>query len=310
MVKSVKSVAWDVVTMMLTREEAKEVLTKLSFKRRLSGMDLIVAIARSRETGKILMQAYMNKEAVVATLTTGKVTYWSTSRKELWAKGETSGCPQVLRGFSIDCDGDSIVLDVEQTGPACHKGLDSCFDTYRQIDEDGLRDELIGVIKEEALTFGDFTLTSGKKSSYYLDIKKITTYPDRLTLISQLIASRFKVDVDVVAGPELGAIPIVVSVALELNLPYVMIRKGKRSHGMARSVEGRLGEGDRVLLIDDITTTGGSLIRSVEAVRETGAEVARVTCVVDRKEGAAEALGSMGVEFLPLLTIRDLGLRS
>ncbi len=296
--------------MKLTKGEAAEVADQLNFKRKLSGMDLVVAITRAWPSGDVLMQAYMNREALVRTLTTGKVVYWSTSRRELWIKGETSGCPQMLRGFSIDCDGDSVLLDVKQKGPACHKGLDSCFDTLRRIDEKDLEEELIKAIKEGALSFGEFTLTSGKKSRYYLDIKRITTHPDQLGLISALIASRLTEDIDILAGPELGAVPIVTAVALRSGLPYAMIRKEARSHGTGRKIEGELEAGQKALLIDDVTTSGGSLIKSVEALRATGAEVVRVICVVDRMEGASEELeAATGLRLEPILTVEDLGIK-
>jgi orotate phosphoribosyltransferase len=295
--------------MKLTEGEAEEVLGRLSFKRRLAGKDLIVAIARCWTTGEVLMQAYMNEEAARLTLTTGMVTYWSTSRDELWVKGETSGDRQELKGFSIDCDGDAILLDVNQSGPACHTGLDTCFDTYRNLGEDEIRSELINIVKGEALALGEFTLTSGKKSHFYLDIKKAIAEPQNLSLIARLITLRHVGGVDVVAGPELGAIPIVASVSLRSGLPFVMIRKGERAHGTGKPIEGDLKSGDKVLLIDDVATSGGSLVKSIEAIEETGAEVTLVTCVVDRLEGASELLRSeAGVELSPLLTIKDLGL--
>ncbi len=254
------------------------------------------------------MQAYMNREAAEQTLTGGKVTYWSTSRRKLWPKGETSGYPQMLRGLSVDCDGDAILLDVDQIGPACHLGHRSCFDTHRVVDLDDLKAELAEVIKRDALTLGEFTLTSGRKSSYYLDVKKVIADPANLHLISTLASLVFAGRADLVAGPELGAIPIVVAVALRSRLPYAMIRKGERSHGTGRRIEGDLKEGCRVLLIDDVTTSGGSLMESVEAIREAGAEVAVVTSVVDRMEGATERLTSEGLRFEPLLTTEDLGI--
>jgi orotate phosphoribosyltransferase len=265
------------------------------------------------------MQAYMNMEAALKTLTTGEVTYWSTGRARLWRKGETSGFTQALRGVNIDCDGDAVILEVRQKGPACHTGLRSCFDTETLVDQDELRRELIGAIKDKALTLGDFTLTSGKKSdftltsgkksSFYLDIKKIITDPGNLAVISRLISDLHAREVDVIAGPELGAIPIVVSVAMRCGLPFAMIRKGERSHGTGKMIEGELKSGDRVLLIDDVTTSGGSLAKSVEAIRSTGAQVTLVTCVVDRMEGAQETLRrETGVDLAPLLTLRDLGI--
>ncbi len=296
--------------MKLSTQEANKVLERLDFKRRLAENDLVVAIARDWATGQILMQAYMDRAAVLATLTTGKVTYWSTSRRKLWVKGEESGSTQALKGLKIDCDGDSILLDVEQAGPACHKGYTSCYDEYEILGVDELKEELIRITRQDALLFGDFTLTSGRKSTYYLNMKRIITRPRTLSLVSRLIEALYLKDIDMVAGPELGAVPLVVAVAMRGNLPYAMIRKGERAHGTQQRVEGEMGKGDRVLLIDDVATTGGSLVGCVETIQAAGARVVRVTCVVDRKEGAAELLRSkFGIELMPLLTIDELGIR-
>jgi len=92
---------------------------------------LVAAIAQDSVNKEVLMVAWMNEEALRATLETGKVTYWSRSRNELWRKGETSGHTQKLISLAYDCDGDAIVLQVEQTGAACHTGERSCF--YREI---------------------------------------------------------------------------------------------------------------------------------------------------------------------------------
>jgi len=88
---------------------------------------LVPAIAQDAKTGEVLMLAWMNREAVEKTLETGNVHYWSRSRQALWRKGETSGHTQTLREFTIDCDGDTILIKVEQTGPACHTGQKTCF---------------------------------------------------------------------------------------------------------------------------------------------------------------------------------------
>jgi phosphoribosyl-AMP cyclohydrolase len=96
---------------------------------------LVPAIAQQHDTGEVLMMAWMNKDAVVETLETGRVCYWSRSRKGLWRKGETSGQAQILVDFLVDCDGDTILLKVDQTGVACHTGRRTCF--YTAIRKDG-----------------------------------------------------------------------------------------------------------------------------------------------------------------------------
>ena len=92
---------------------------------------LVPAIAQHHRTGEILMFAWMNREALLLTLSTGEVTYWSRSRASLWRKGETSGHTQRLVEAYIDCDGDALLLKVDQTGPACHTGNPTCF--YRKL---------------------------------------------------------------------------------------------------------------------------------------------------------------------------------
>jgi phosphoribosyl-AMP cyclohydrolase len=88
---------------------------------------LVPAVVQSHATGEVLMVAWMNDEALHATLTTGQATYWSRSRGELWIKGETSGHHQAVRSVALDCDGDTLLVRVDQTGPACHTGSPTCF---------------------------------------------------------------------------------------------------------------------------------------------------------------------------------------
>jgi phosphoribosyl-AMP cyclohydrolase len=91
------------------------------------GLDLIPAIAQDAKTGEVLMLAYMNTESLAQTLATGQATYWSRGRNELWVKGATSGHTQEVLSISLDCDGDSLLLKVNQTGAACHTGDKTCF---------------------------------------------------------------------------------------------------------------------------------------------------------------------------------------
>ncbi|MEQ8664480.1 MAG: phosphoribosyl-AMP cyclohydrolase [Rhodospirillales bacterium] len=104
-------------------ETIKPLLDSLSFDDR----GLVPAIAQQHDTGEVLMMAWMNAEAIVETLETGRVCYWSRSRQSLWRKGETSGHVQTLVEFRWDCDADTILLLVEQTGPACHTNRHNCF---------------------------------------------------------------------------------------------------------------------------------------------------------------------------------------
>ena len=92
-----------------------------------SDLDLIPAIAQDSKTGEVLMLAYMNRQSLALTLKSGRATYWSRSRNELWEKGATSGNTQRVLAISLDCDGDAILIKVEQSGAACHTGKQSCF---------------------------------------------------------------------------------------------------------------------------------------------------------------------------------------
>jgi len=104
-------------------DTSSAVLAALSFDRD----GLVAAVAQQHDTGEVLMLAWMNREAVEETLATGRVCYWSRSRKSLWRKGETSGQTQRLVELRVDCDGDALLLLVDQTGAACHTGTRSCF---------------------------------------------------------------------------------------------------------------------------------------------------------------------------------------
>jgi len=105
----------------------KELFDKIKFDSR----GLVPAIAQDVQTSEVLMLAYMNRESIELTLKSGNATYWSRSRKKLWMKGETSGHIQKVKAILIDCDEDTLLLQVEQTGPACHTGNHTCF--YREL---------------------------------------------------------------------------------------------------------------------------------------------------------------------------------
>jgi phosphoribosyl-AMP cyclohydrolase len=110
---------------------------------------LVPAIAQQHDTGEVLMMAWMNRDAVAETLETNRVCYWSRSRKALWRKGETSGQVQRLVDLRIDCDGDTLLLLVDQTGVACHTGRRRCF--FRRAGEVGLEDVPMGAVDPKAL---------------------------------------------------------------------------------------------------------------------------------------------------------------
>ncbi|MDX2225505.1 MAG: phosphoribosyl-AMP cyclohydrolase [Verrucomicrobiae bacterium] len=109
----------------------RDFLNRIKF----NGDGLVPAIIQDAATKRVLMMAWMNADSIVATLETGKTNFWSRSRKKYWIKGETSGHTQVVRRFHIDCDGDTLLFEVEQSGGACHTGFMSCF--YQEIGSRG-----------------------------------------------------------------------------------------------------------------------------------------------------------------------------
>ena len=156
-----------------------------------------------------------------------------------------------------------------------------------------------------AIQFGRFVLTSGAISDYYIDIKKASTDPKILKIIAQQMSDYTK-GYDMLAGMELGAVPLVVALALETGIPYVIIRKEKREHGTGKQIEGGDVKGKSVLIVEDVTTSGGSVVKTIQILRENNAEVEKVLVVVDRENGAREQLQKLEVEFIPLVSVSEI----
>lgn len=168
------------------------------------------------------------------------------------------------------------------------------------------KDLLIHQLKEcGAIKFGRFVLTSGAQSDYYIDIKKASTDPRILKLIAEEMKGYSK-DHDLLAGMELGAVPLVVALALKTDIPYVIIRKEKREHGTGKQIEGGDVNRKRVLIVEDVTTSGGSVVKTIQILRENNAQVKKVLTVVDRESGTREQLQKLKVDFIPLITISEI----
>ncbi|MDP2216910.1 MAG: orotate phosphoribosyltransferase [Methanolobus sp.] len=158
-----------------------------------------------------------------------------------------------------------------------------------------------------AVRFGDFTLASGKKSTYYIDIKKASTDPATLRIIAQEATKIITgMQVDAVGGVVLGSVPLATAVSLESGLPLLLIRKDDKSYGTGGRFVGELRAGSKVLLLEDVTTSGGSVKDAIEAIRAQSGEVQHVVTVVDRESGATENLASIGVKLIPLVRASDL----
>ncbi|MCZ7401001.1 MAG: orotate phosphoribosyltransferase [Candidatus Methanoperedens sp.] len=160
-----------------------------------------------------------------------------------------------------------------------------------------------------AIKFGDFTLASGKKSKYYIDIKKASAIPRILKLIASEIAEKIKIysiDADYIGCVALGGVPIAVAVSLETDLPLIIIRKEAKDYGTKGQIVGDFVKNSRVLMVEDVATTGGSVLKAIKLLRGEGLIISNVIVVVDREEGACAALADEGVELTPLVRIGDI----
>jgi orotate phosphoribosyltransferase len=173
---------------------------------------------------------------------------------------------------------------------------------------------LISLVRAKALKFGDFTLASGKKAAYYLDGKQVTLDAAGACLVGEGILDLLSADMPAaVGGMSIGADPItgaVVTMAGVRGLPLAgfMVRKEAKGHGTQRFIEGPVRPGDRVAIVEDVVTTGGSSLTAIERAEEFGLKVTRVIAIIDRMEGGAAAFGERGYAFSSLLTIADFGL--
>ncbi|MCB1506922.1 MAG: orotate phosphoribosyltransferase [Hyphomicrobiaceae bacterium] len=179
---------------------------------------------------------------------------------------------------------------------------------------------LVALIKERSFQSGaEMKLASGRTSTFYFNMKPTMLHPQGAHLIATLILHQLAADgieADMIGGLEMGAVPLAaavsaVSAASPRPLPAFFVRKQVKEHGTQSLVEGLAKgetlEGRKVVIVEDVTTTGGSAIKAAEAVTREGATVVRVITVVDRREGATEAFAAAKLDFKPLLTIADFG---
>ena len=172
------------------------------------------------------------------------------------------------------------------------------------------RDQLIDAIKRTSVLHGSFTLRSGRTSSYYVDKYKFATHPEILREVGILMAAQaMETEADRIAGAELGGVPLAASAALAGEKPFVLIRNQKKEYGTNNQMEGELNEGDRVLLVEDVLTTGGQVLEAAKVLQDAGATVVRIVAVIDRLEGARENIEAAGFEMKALVTTKDLGLK-
>jgi orotate phosphoribosyltransferase len=176
------------------------------------------------------------------------------------------------------------------------------------------RQHLVDLIREFALEFGDFTLASGKKASFYLDCRKVTLHPRGANLVAEGILDVLDDDLpDAIGGLAIGADPItaaVVTLAGQRGLPLrgFIVRKEAKAHGKGQAVEGPVQAGDRVVIVEDTVTTGGSSLQAIDRAEAAGLRVMGVIAVVDRLEGGQQACAERGYTLRSLVTARDLGI--
>lgn len=169
--------------------------------------------------------------------------------------------------------------------------------------------ELGTALKKAAYLEGDFTLRSGKKSRYYLDKYLFETEPALLRELAKRFAKFVTPPVKRIAGAELGAVALAAATSLETGKPFVIVRNSRKAdYGLSKPFEGVLEPGDRVVLVEDIATSGGQAIEAARTLVKAGATVERIVAVVDRLEGAREAVEAAGFQFAALFTARDLGI--
>lgn len=176
------------------------------------------------------------------------------------------------------------------------------------------RQALQELIRDKALQFGDFTLASGKQASFYLDCRKVTLDAQGAKLIGAGMLELIANDTPpLVGGMAIGADPITASILTlagtqDLPLRGIIVRKEAKAHGTGKFVEGPYAEGEEVVIVEDVVTTGGSSLLAIERCEAVGLKVKRVLAIIDRLEGGREAFADKGYELTTLFTVRDFGI--
>ena len=167
--------------------------------------------------------------------------------------------------------------------------------------------QLAARIKQVAYLEGQFTLRSGATSHYYLDKYLFETQPDILAELGRLFAQR-ATDADLIAGAELGAVSLAAATSLAAAKPYVIVRNAKKLYGTGNQIEGALTAGAKVLLVEDVVTSGGQVIEAANTLAAAGATVLKIVATIDRLQGGRENIEGAGLTFESLLTREDLGI--
>ena len=170
------------------------------------------------------------------------------------------------------------------------------------------RAELAERLKQAAYLEGEFVLRSGRKSSYYFDKYLFETRPDLLGAVAEALARMLPADINRLAGAELGGVPLAAAVSLRTGIPYVIVRKESKGYGTENRIEGKLEAGERVLLVEDVATSGAAALSAVQALRQAGAGKVSAIVVLDRQEGAARAFADARVPYQALFTAESMNI--
>ncbi len=156
---------------------------------------------------------------------------------------------------------------------------------------------------------GNFTLSSGKRSNYIFDKYAFETRSKVLEEITGKMVKMVTRESSKIAGMELGGVPLATALSLKTGLPFVIVRKGSKGYGIDRAIEGDLNDEDKVVIVEDISTTGTQALLAAKIVENTGASVLKIICVVDREEGARKRIENRGYKFEPLFTKSSLSIK-
>jgi orotate phosphoribosyltransferase len=196
-------------------------------------------------------------------------------------------------------------------GGGAIKEIEAMDQAAKMADCTRAKRRLLEILKAKSIFKGTFTLASGVESNYYVDVRKTTFDPEGAALIAEIICGLIAEDrdVDAIGGLELGSVPIVASVCArswpDRPVNGFVVRKARKDHGTGNRIDGNFTPKSTVVLIEDVTTTGGSVMQAVRAVREQGGTIKKIISVVDRLEGASENLKREGLDLVAIFTMQD-----
>ena len=170
------------------------------------------------------------------------------------------------------------------------------------------RQVLAAAIKDAAYLEGDFVLRSGKRSKYYIDKYRFETQPHILADLGRCFADHVGERTTLIAGAELGGVALAAATSMACDRPFIIVRNARKDYGTGNLFEGVLSQGDRVLIIEDVATTGGQVLEAAKAIVDHGARVEKIVAVIDRQQGARENVEGAGFAFDALFTSTDLGI--